>query len=221
MGTSRERSRRREVLDLVQGAGAPVGVAEVAEHLGVHANTARSHLDALLAEGSVERTLERPSGPGRPRTVYTPRPGMDRDGPRSYLLLAQVLLGHLASGGEDAGEAAARAGRAWGRHLMDSPPPFRHLTDGAAIARLTALLDDLGFAPQSVGDDAERPDAIRLRHCPFLELAEDYGPLVCQVHLGLMQGSLTELGTTITAARLEPFAEPDACLARLERADAA
>jgi predicted ArsR family transcriptional regulator len=62
---------------------------------------------------------------------------------------------------------------------------------------------------------------IRLRHCPFLELAEKYDQLVCRIHLGLMQGALAELRTPVTAARLEPFAEPDACLARLEHASAA
>ena len=50
---------------------------------------------------------------------------------------------------------------------------------------------------------------------PFLELAEGYEQLVCRVHLGLMQGALTELGAPVTASRLEPFAEPDACLAHL------
>ena len=62
---------------------------------------------------------------------------------------------------------------------------------------------------------------IRLRHCPFLELAEEYGDLVCRIHLGLMQGALAELRAPVTAAVLEPFAEPGACLARLEPATVA
>ena len=56
---------------------------------------------------------------------------------------------------------------------------------------------------------------IRLRHCPFLELAEGYDQVVCAIHLGLMQGALTGLGAPVTATRLEPFAEPGACLAHL------
>jgi len=39
------------------------------------------------------------------------------------------------------------------------------------------------------------PVAVRLRHCPFLELAEGYDQLVCRVHLGLMQGALAELAS--------------------------
>ena len=65
------------------------------------------------------------------------------------------------------------------------------------------------------------PAVIRLRHCPFLELAEAYGQLVCRIHLGLMQGALAELRAPVTAAQLEPFAEPDACVIRLEPANVA
>ncbi len=206
-----ERSRRQEVLDILRDAGAALGVAEVAERLGVHANTARFHLDALTAEGTVERTAEQPSGPGRPRTVYAPRPGMDRGGARGYRLLAQILRRRLAAEGPPARESAARAGREWGRYLVDRPPPFQRLSAAEATDRLTALLDDLDFAPRPGGD------LIRLRHCPFLVLAEEYGPLVCDVHLGLMQGALKELDAPVEADRLEPFAEPGACLAHLRR----
>lgn len=217
-GTQR-RPRRQQVLDTLREAAAPLGVAEVAERIQIHPNTARFHLDALAAESTIERTLEQPSGPGRPRTVYAPRPGMDRTGARSYRLLAQILLSHLSAGPE-AGAGAEAAGRAWGRFLIDRPSPFQHVTAEDSAARLTTLLADLDFAPEPRGS-APVPEIIRLRHCPFLELAEEYGPLVCRIHLGLMQGALTELQAPVTVTGLEPFAEPDACLAHLQRADAA
>ncbi|MFC1418154.1 helix-turn-helix transcriptional regulator [Streptacidiphilus cavernicola] len=220
MSRAQERPRQAEVLDTLRNADAALGVAEVADRIGIHVNTARFHLDALVAAGTVVRTLEQPSGPGRPRTVYSPQPGMDRGGSRSYRLLARILLGHLSSTGPDAVEAAGEAGRAWGRFLADGPEPFQRLSGEEAAARLTALLDDLGFAPQPE-PDTSAPRSIRLRHCPFLELAEEHGPLVCRIHLGLMQGALTELRAPLTASRLEPFAEPDACLVHLEHADAA
>ncbi|MET8245019.1 helix-turn-helix domain-containing protein [Streptomyces sp. NPDC005202] len=221
MATLRESPRRREVLDVLRAAAQPLGVAEAAERIGVHPNTVRFHLDALVAEGVVERRVEEPSGPGRPRTVYEPRPGMDRGGTRSYRLLAQILLSQLASTGEEARPAAMEAGRAWGRFLIDPLPPFRQPTAEQSVARLVALLDDLGFAPAlEKSGDAGAPESIRLRHCPFLELAEEYGPLVCSVHLGLMQGALAELRAPLTATGLEPFAEPDSCLAHLAEASA-
>ncbi|MCT2588651.1 ArsR family transcriptional regulator [Streptomyces sp. N2-109] len=214
-GRERERPRRRQVSDTLRDAESPLGVADVAGRLGIHVNTARFHLDALAAEGAVERTLEGPAGPGRPRTVYSLRPGMDRSGIRSYRLLAQILLSQLSTAGSGAQEAAERTGREWGGFLVDQPPPFQRLTGEAATARLIALLTDLGFAPEPQGG-APVPEAIRLRHCPFLELAEEHGSIVCSIHLGLMQGALTQMRAPVAAARLKPFAEPDVCLAHLE-----
>jgi predicted ArsR family transcriptional regulator len=207
--------RRREVLDVLRAAAGPLGVAEVAEQVGVHPNTVRFHLDALIAQGAVHQRVEQPAGPGRPRTVYAPRPGMDRGGARSYRLLAQVLVSRLASTGESAAGEAAAAGREWGRFLVDPMPPFRRPGAAESADRLTALLSDLGFAPaQEAGKDGA-PGLIRLRHCPFLELAEEYGQVVCSVHLGLMQGALAALDAPLTATALRPFAEPDSCLAEL------
>ncbi|GAA0909969.1 helix-turn-helix transcriptional regulator [Streptomyces thermoalcalitolerans] len=216
MTAPRKSPRRREVLDVLRAAARPLGVAETAERIGVHPNTVRFHLDALVAEGMVVRQAEAPSGPGRPRTVYAPRPGMDRGGTRSYRLLARILLGQLASQGPRAREAATEAGRAWGGFLVDPLPPSQPPTAERSAARLLALLDGLGFAPEAEGGGAGKaPERIRLRHCPFLELAEEYGQLVCPVHLGLMQGALDGLRAPLTATRLEPFAEPDSCLAHL------
>jgi predicted ArsR family transcriptional regulator len=212
--------RRRAVLDAVCSADAPLGVAEVAERMALHPNTARFHLDALVAQGRVERTVGEPSGPGRPRAVYAARRGMDRDGARRYRLLARMLLSQLASTGSGARAAATDAGRSWGRYLVERPPPSRRPTAHEAVDRLTAMLDELGFEPQPTGDGGP-PDRIRLRHCPFLELAEEYSQIVCPLHLGLMQGALTELRAPVDATRLEPFAEPGVCLAHLAPAGAA
>ena len=80
--------------------------------------------------------------------------------------------------------------------------------------------DELDFAPEPVADRPGPPDRVRLRHCPFLELAEPHRDLVCPLHLGLMQGALAELRAPITVTALIPFAEPTACLAHLARSPA-
>ncbi|MEV5384071.1 helix-turn-helix domain-containing protein [Streptomyces sp. NPDC052721] len=220
--TTRESPRRREVLEVLRTAPAPLGVAEAAERMGLHPNTVRFHLDALVADGLVERRAVPPTGPGRPRTVYTVRPGMDRGGHRDYRLLARMLLSRWAAA--DPAEARAEAtetGRAWGRFLVDPLPPYEPATPERSVAALLALLDGLGFEPRperggaANGESGRTPDRIRLRHCPFLELAEEQGGLVCPLHLGLMQGALAELGAPLTATTLEPFAEPDSCVAHL------
>lgn len=54
------------------------------------------------------------------------------------------------------------------------------------------------------------------QHLPLEVLT--HRDLVCPLHLGLMQGALTELGAPVTPASLHPFAEPSACVARLAHA---
>ncbi|MFF7404173.1 helix-turn-helix transcriptional regulator [Streptomyces murinus] len=239
-----ESPRRRAVLEVLRAAPAPLGVTETAERLGVHPNTVRFHLDALVAEALVERRAEASTGPGRPRTVYTVRPGMDRGGARGYLLLARMLLSRWTSADPaEAREQAMETGREWGRFLVDPLPPFERPTAERSVARLLALLADLGFEPEpaagaapepapgagreSVSDpgpgaaDENAPERIRLRHCPFLELAEEHGELICPLHLGLIQGALDRLDAPLTATRLEPFAEPDSCYAHLSAAGSA
>ncbi len=202
--------RRAEVLAALRAAPAGLSAAAVATQVGIHVNTARFHLDALVKEGSAAREQGLPGTRGRPGIVYRPLPGMDRGGVRSYQLLAQILVSQL-SAAPDAGQSAVAAGRAWGSFLVGQPEPFSQ-TSVPAAGQLIALLGSLGFAPEAEGE------TIRLRHCPFLELAEGYGQLVCRIHLGLMQGALAGLRAPVTAVRLEPFAEPGACLARIEPA---
>ncbi|GAB2651693.1 helix-turn-helix transcriptional regulator [Kribbella swartbergensis] len=207
-----EQSPRRDAaLGVLRAAESPLGIVEIASRSGLHPNTVRFHLDALTSQGLVERSQEKPSGRGRPRTVYVVRPGMNRGGRRDYRLLAEILLGRLAA--TEGGSGAEDTGRAWGRQLIEHVPPLRRTSRAEAIRRLTAMMSDLGFAPEYSGDT---PGQVRLRHCPFLELAEDYSSTLCPLHLGLMRGALAEIRAPIEATRLEPFAEPDACLVHLE-----
>lgn len=197
---------------VLRGSGSPLGVAEIADRIGVHPNTARFHLEALHRAGQVEQAEVHPAGPGRPPLAYRARPGMDPAGPRSYRLLAAVLAGEFATG-TGAESRAIEAGRAWGAELIGEPTRSGGLTPEQAIARLGGLLEDLGFAPE------QRPSIpgwqLGLRHCPFLELVEAGAGIVCSLHLGLMQGAVDALDTSVTVERLDPFVEPDLCLAQL------
>ena len=139
--------RRRQVLDTIQRAAEPVGVSEIADHLDVHPNTARFHLEALVSDGIIERVPDTPSGPGRPRVGYRARPGLARGGARRYRELAEILLGHLSATSDDPAAAATAVGRTWGAHLVPRPAPFDNVTRDEAVERLTAMLGDLDFAP--------------------------------------------------------------------------
>jgi predicted ArsR family transcriptional regulator len=204
---------RARVLRVLQDADAPLGVGDVAQHVGIHANTARFHLDALVEDALVARTAEARDQPGRPRVLYTVLPGATRVGPRNYRLLAQILTSYLAAEVPQPDRAAVRAGQAWGRYLADRPAPFRRPDAVAATEQLVAVLDAIGFAPEAV--TAGRQRRVLLHNCPFRETAQDHREVVCSVHLGLMQGLLAEIAAPIEAERLDPFVEPSLCVAHL------
>ncbi|GIH69959.1 helix-turn-helix transcriptional regulator [Sphaerimonospora thailandensis] len=201
---------RSQVLAVLQEAGRPLSAGEVAKRVRLHPNTARFHLDALVEADLAERNAEDRDQPGRPRILYTARPESAHSGRRSYRLLAEILAGSLAAETPQPAQAALRAGRAWGRYLADRPPPFRRLDVEAATRQLVRMLADIGFAPEPAEDGRK----VLLHHCPFRETAEAHREVVCSIHLGLMQGLLAELGAPIEAERLDPFVEPDLCVAR-------
>lgn len=210
--------RRREVLELFRASRDPLTARDVAAELGLHINTVRFHLDALVREGTLRREEGRADGRGRPRTQYAMMPGMDRGGPRNYKLLAEMLLSHLAADDKPV-DAAISAGASWGSYLIAPPAPGQRLAVSDGLTRLTELLSDIGFDPglsAGTGDGTR----IELRHCPFLELADTHRELVCALHLGLMRGALEKLHIPLRADSLVPFADPHTCVAHLSATDA-
>ena len=211
-GTRLGESRAR-VLDLLRAAGGPLRVQEVADQAGLHLNTARFHLDALVEAGLATREPQPRETPGRPSMAYR---ASGEDGPagqRRYRLLAEILTSLIAGVMPQPGEAAAEAGREWGRYLTEPPPPYQRLDAGQAIEKLGAVLEEIGFAPETVAEGGDY--RLRLHQCPFREVAERHQNVVCALHLGLMQGVLAQLRAPVTADSLQPFTEPSVCTARL------
>ena len=204
---------RAHVLDLLRAAGSPAGVRDIADQAGLHPNTARFHLDALVDAGLAARAPKERTTPGRPSMAYRAVAGGETMGRRRYRLLAEMLTSLIAGMLPKPGEAAGEAGREWGRYLTEPPPPYQRLDAGKAVGRLTATMAEIGFAPEAVTDGTQYQ--LRLRQCPFREVAENHQDVVCQLHLGLMQGALAQMRAPVTADRLQPFAEPSLCIAYL------
>ncbi|MGV9803129.1 helix-turn-helix transcriptional regulator [Mycobacterium sp. NPDC003449] len=209
--------RREAILGLLRASAEPRSIASVADELGVHPNTVRFHLEPLLRAGRIEQVPGDSAGPGRPPILFRASRRMDPGGPTNYQLLADILTGYVAREPEAAG-IATTLGRSTSQALVPSSPSQGAPTRTRTVTRLVELLTELGFEPEPV--DGRRARNIRLRHCPFQSLAEQYGEVICSVHLGLMQGALTAMRAPVTVDGLDPFVEPDLCVAHLAPAGA-
>lgn len=201
--------RRARILDEVQQRPDGADVAALAAVCGLHPNTVRWHLGVLAEAGVVRSRAETRSTPGRPRVLWqATQPG--DSGRENYRLLATILTG-AAADSVDGAERAEAAGRAWGRFLVERPPPHVHASDDDAVAAVVELLDHEGFEPE------HGEGTIRMRRCPFRDIAETHGRIVCPIHRGLISGALAELGSELEVSELQPFVEPNLCIAHLER----
>lgn len=205
------------VLVALQQHGEAQPVAAVAREVGLHVNTVRAHLEALVAGGLAERVSERRTSRGRPRVLYLALGRPEDDEVRERL--AQELVGGFGVQVDSVAAAAQAAGRRWAADLQDvsadpGSPDGRAVgpDDGARqIAALGRHLVRMGFDPEP-DPDAE---VVRLRRCPFEQLARQRTEVVCAVHLGLASGILEQVGGPLRADRLEPFVAPSLCLLHL------
>jgi predicted ArsR family transcriptional regulator len=202
--------RRSRIVEELREAPFGLDVQELASRLGLHQNTIRFHLGVLVDAGLVASRPAPRSAPGRPRILYRLNAEGAAAGRDEYRLLANVLAGTVAQR-ESGSSDAENAGRAWGRYLVRRPLPLVHVSDEDATSDVVALLDQQGFEPEAV--DGE----IRMRRCPFHELAESHPDVVCAVHRGLISGALHELGSDLEVESLDVFVEPDLCIAHLAR----
>lgn len=201
-------NQRDRIADELRRAPHGLGVHELATRLGLHPNTIRWHLGVLADAGAVSSAPAPRARRGRPRIVYRLRAEAATGTRDEYRLLATVLSGSLADG-DDGPARAESSGRAWGRYLVERPSPTEHVSDDEATARVAALLDEQGFATEVT------PGVIRMRRCPFLDLAEAHPEIVCAAHRGLIAGALGELGSPLEVKALDVLVEPDLCVVRL------
>lgn len=205
------------ILEALRRSGSPLDVGQLAEQVGLHHNTVRSHLDVLLRAGLISGETERREVPGRPRVVYRPASPVAEEDDDGFRLLAHILTSYLSGSAADPEAEATEAGRIWGRYLIERPRPFERITPKEALTRVNALLSQLGFAPELVDEPSDR--RILLRRCPFQDLALSHPEITCSVHLGLIRGALAEMGAPVEGTQLDRFVEPSLCVAHFEARD--
>lgn len=229
---------RASVLEQLGRHNEPTTVTTLAASCGQHTNTVREHLDALSSAGLVLRTRGKARGRGRPAIRYSAAPPETvRPQLREYASLAMALAAHLERTSPDPSGFALEAGRHWGNEVAS-----RLGWSGVAAAGSSReLLEELGFDPEAPEESTPLPvqnhnntapdapavveargesakvERVRLRQCPLLDAARRHPDVVCQVHLGAVLGRYEARGESSAGVRLEPFAEPGACIVYLPR----
>lgn len=207
-----------EVYQRLLGRPAAVTVGQLASECGQHPNTVREHLGALTRLGFVEQRSAAPQGRGRPAYRYAARPATMSG---AHLAVVDALATHLAGSTSDALAAAVELGRRCGDQLPAAPAPAGHppaaTATGPAAARralrtVAEVMRGLGFSVRVSRDGS----VARLLTCPLLDAARVHPQVVCGVHRGLVDAVAGGAGAAARAVRLVPFAEPGACLLRLD-----
>ena len=185
---------RVQILHLVQ-TRADRTIGEICESTGLHPNTVREHLQRLIEGGYVIAATEHRTTRGRPRTLYSAATGAP--GASSPVAHDKVV-------------AAARRG-----DLMRSVMPQRDPGLGKnATYQLDALIEHLeesGFEP--VIDEGAL--TVDLTPCPHAAGRPEDRPVLCQVHLGLMQGGLAEAGGPLATDCVQASEHPEECTVQL------
>ena len=182
---------------------------DLADALGLHANTVRLHLERLREAGLVDVEAIHRGTVGRPQHLYSlarrcaRASGFD---PPAHALLAGLLAAMAERIGRRRRRRRPTTGRAWGVEAGQAhPEPV------AAWTRSPPSSPASGFEPAA--DEDVGPDGtarIDFLHCPFRELAEAYPELVCNLHRGLCEGVVDQAGRG-SVVGFSTLYEPDPC----------
>ncbi len=186
----------------------PRSTADIADTLGLHPNTVRPHLERMRDVGLLEVEIDNRGSVGRPQhryhlTAAAPSLGLE---PPAFPLLARLLTRVAATAGVAPDEAAAAAAEQ-GRAMAAGRPPRP-----GCVEALNGALAELGFDP-AMADDGDLV-TIAFTHCPYRELAEAPPEIVCNLHRGLIQGFVEEIGGA-SVERFGTLADRDPCQVEL------
>ncbi|HEY1321741.1 MAG TPA: helix-turn-helix domain-containing protein, partial [Streptosporangiaceae bacterium] len=159
---------RSDVLEFVRTAETGLTTAEVAAKIGLPVSTVRSHLDNLVAAGLLVKARASGGLPFRPAWRY--RVAALDPAPTTYRLLLAAVLDDLAVIGTDTRPDAVRVGERWGGLLATTHP-----SGGDPISSVLAVLEALGFTPDTPGP----PSELHLRTCPYLGLVRKHPDAMC------------------------------------------
>lgn len=168
---------RYAIFRYLADGGEETTVAELTGYLELNHNAIRQHLAKLVGTGLVIETTAAPTGPGRPRLLYSVHPNAHSrwNGPGPYERLS-VLLAEIIR----TGDTPVDVGRRATRDQIDTP------ASDDPVGHLVARMAHDGFDPILEEHDG-RVDVV-LRACPFETAAVADPDTVCDLHLGIALG---------------------------------
>ena len=184
---------RTRVLAVLQSSAGPVSVADVADQLGLHRNSARFHLEGLRDAGYAVSAAAPLGQAGRPPLLFAATSDSPNVSNSHLMELAEVLIQHFVATLPDGSLLAERAGRSWGASMIDDEPDALDPVDG-----LVEHLAERGFGTVAVGHE------LTFTRCPFrAEVGPQELPIVCAIHQGFVEGYLEAAGSPLEAGRID------------------
>jgi predicted ArsR family transcriptional regulator len=172
---------QRALLEALKRRGEST-LAELEGSVDLAAETVRSHLQALVAQGLVERSGLLRAGPGRPRIRYQLSEAGDALFPRRDRELLRELAEYLIDTERGALLEQFFADRLR-RKRADAEARLAGVPETGRLEAVAKLLSEEGFLAEVVTDAAGRH--LRLAHCPLRELVE-VSRLPCRAEMALV-----------------------------------
>lgn len=214
---------RRRLYEYVAASREPVGRDQAAAATGVSRSLAAFHLDRLATLGLLSVEFRRLSGKsgrgaGRPNKLYrrAQTPVSVQLPERRFDLAADLMAGAIDALGSRAIRVLDQGAHDRGVELGRSAAGSEAVpTSGAAttterepgLGQAVEALEALGYEPAVIEGE------IRLRNCPFHELAQLHRQQTCGMNQSMIEGVLDGLGAAGLQSVLD--AQPGWCCVRV------
>lgn len=178
---------RRMLLDTLKREGSAT-IPVLAEGAGLNVETVRHHLEALVAQGLVERQGTRRSGPGRPEVVYGLTADAEALFPRREGEILRGLVEHLLTTGHE-GLLKEFFDAYIDERREAALARVSHLEGAARAEEAARVLSELGF--MALAQEGAESAELRLCHCPLRDVVE-VTRIPCRAELGFIRELMGE-----------------------------